>query len=39
MNMPGRAGRQWRWRLLPGQLTAAHARRLRRLTGAAGRLP
>ena len=39
MNMPGTAGGQWRWKLEPGQLTAAHARRLRRLTGAAGRLP
>ena len=39
MNMPGVAGGQWRWRLEPGQLTAAHARRLRRLTSAAGRLP
>jgi 4-alpha-glucanotransferase len=39
MNMPGTAGGQWRWKLEPGQLTAAHARRLRRLTAAAGRLP
>jgi 4-alpha-glucanotransferase len=39
MNMPGTAGGQWRWRLQAGQLTAAHARRLRRLTAAAGRLP
>jgi 4-alpha-glucanotransferase len=39
MNMPGVAGGQWRWRLGEGQLTAAHARRLRRLTAAAGRLP
>jgi 4-alpha-glucanotransferase len=39
MNTPGRAGGQWRWRLEPGQLTPAHARRLRRLTEAAGRLP
>ncbi|MEA2278031.1 MAG: 4-alpha-glucanotransferase [Solirubrobacteraceae bacterium] len=39
MNTPGRAGGQWRWRLGPGQLTPAHARRLRRLTEAAGRLP
>jgi 4-alpha-glucanotransferase len=37
MNTPGTAGGQWRWRLRPGQLTAAHARRLRRLTEAAGR--
>jgi len=39
MNTPGRAGGQWRWRLAPGELTAAHARRLRRLTAASGRLP
>jgi 4-alpha-glucanotransferase len=38
MNMPGTAGGQWRWRLEPGQLTPALARRLRRLTRAAGRL-
>jgi 4-alpha-glucanotransferase len=39
MNMPGTAGGQWRWQLRPGQLTAAHARRLRKLTAAANRLP
>jgi 4-alpha-glucanotransferase len=39
MNTPGTAGGQWRWRLRPGALTAAHARRLRKLTSAAGRLP
>jgi 4-alpha-glucanotransferase len=39
MNTPGVAGGQWRWRLAPGQLTPALARRLRRLTSAAGRLP
>ena len=39
MNMPGRAGGQWRWQLEPGQLTPAHARRLRGLTRAAERLP
>jgi 4-alpha-glucanotransferase len=38
MNMPGRAGGQWRWQLAPGQLTAAHARRLRGVTAASGRL-
>jgi 4-alpha-glucanotransferase len=37
MNMPGRAGGQWRWRLRPGQLTRRHAERLRALTAAAGR--
>ena len=39
MNMPGTAGGQWRWQLEPGQLTPALARRLRRLTAGAGRLP
>jgi 4-alpha-glucanotransferase len=38
MNAPGTAGGQWRWRLRDGQLTATHARRLRALTAAAGRL-
>jgi 4-alpha-glucanotransferase len=37
MNRPGTAGGQWRWRLAPGQLTGAYARRLRRLTVAARR--
>jgi 4-alpha-glucanotransferase len=37
MNTPGKAGGQWRWRLEPGQLTTAAARRLRRLTVGAGR--
>jgi 4-alpha-glucanotransferase len=39
MNMPGRAGGQWRWQLPEGALTPTLARRLRRLTRAAGRLP
>jgi 4-alpha-glucanotransferase len=39
MNMPGVAGGQWKWRLAPGQLTPAMARRLRRITADAGRLP
>jgi 4-alpha-glucanotransferase len=39
MNVPGREGGNWRWRLEPGQLTAAHAQRLRRVTEAANRLP
>jgi 4-alpha-glucanotransferase len=39
MNTPGVAGGQWKWRLAPGQLTPALARRLRRLTASAGRLP
>ena len=37
MNMPGRAGGQWRWRMDDGALTPAMARRLRALTEAAGR--
>jgi 4-alpha-glucanotransferase len=39
MNMPGVAGGQWKWRLRAGDLTTALARRLLRLTAAAGRLP
>jgi 4-alpha-glucanotransferase len=39
MNMPGVAGGQWKWRLRSGDLTPALARRLRRLTAGAGRLP
>jgi 4-alpha-glucanotransferase len=38
MNVPGRAGGAWRWRLQEGQLTREHARRLRELTRRAGRL-
>jgi 4-alpha-glucanotransferase len=39
MNMPGEEGdRSWRWRLEPGQLTSAHALRLRAATEEAGRL-
>jgi 4-alpha-glucanotransferase len=37
MNMPGRADGNWHWRLEPGALSAALARRLRRVTEAAGR--
>lgn len=39
MNTPGRARGNWNWHLQEGQLTAAHARRLRAATDAAGRLP
>ena len=41
MNDPGRPGRRanWRWRLEPGALTPALARRLREVTGEARRLP
>jgi 4-alpha-glucanotransferase len=38
MNMPGRAGGNWRWRLEPGALTPALAARLRRATESAGRV-
>jgi len=38
MNFPGRERGQWRWRLKPGQLTAAHADRLRAASADAGRL-
>lgn len=38
MNRPGEiGGDNWRWRLEPGQLTAAHARRLRAAAEASGR--
>ena len=39
MNTPGEPFGNWRWRLEPGQLTPAHAARLREATAAAGRLP
>ncbi len=39
MNVPGTKGKSWRWKLEPGQLTRAHAKRLRAATEAAGRLP
>lgn len=38
MNVPGTATGNWSWRLAPGQLTAAHARRLRAATEGAGRI-
>ncbi len=38
MNVPGRAGGNWRWRLAPGALTPALARRLREVTQESGRL-
>ncbi len=38
MNTPGRATGNWRWQLQPGQLTCAHAERLRAATAEAGRL-
>jgi 4-alpha-glucanotransferase len=38
MNDPARAGGSWRWRMEPGALTRALARRLRDATEAAGRL-
>ncbi|MHB1569177.1 MAG: 4-alpha-glucanotransferase [Solirubrobacteraceae bacterium] len=39
MNVPGRAGTAWRWRLERRALTPALARRLREATEEAGRLP
>jgi 4-alpha-glucanotransferase len=39
LNTPGRAEGNWRWRLEPGQLTDAHASRLRAATARARRLP
>ena len=38
MNMPGRAGGNWRWQMHPGALTDALAARLRRATEESGRL-
>ena len=38
MNVPGREGGNWGWRLEPGQLTDEHAQRLRAATEAAARL-
>ena len=38
MNVPGRAGGNWRWRMEPGQLAGGHAERLRAATARAGRL-
>jgi 4-alpha-glucanotransferase len=38
MNLPGTAGGAWKFALEPGQLKAAHARRLRAATEEAGRL-
>jgi 4-alpha-glucanotransferase len=38
MNTPGKASGNWRWKLAPGQLTAADAQRLRAVTAESGRL-
>jgi 4-alpha-glucanotransferase len=38
MNAPGRTGGAWRWRMKPGALTPALARRLREATEAVGRM-
>jgi len=38
MNRPGERLGNWTWRLEPGDLTAAHAKQLRRLVEASGRL-
>ena len=37
MNRPGEVGGNWEWRLEPGQLTDAHAARLRQAADASGR--
>ncbi len=37
MNRPGEVGGNWEWRLEPGELTAAHAARLRTAAAASGR--
>ncbi len=37
MNTPGVVGGNWQWQLEPGELTAAHAERLRVATEASGR--
>lgn len=37
MNQPGTVGFNWRWRLLPGQLTDAHAEEVKTLTLSANR--
>ncbi len=39
MNFPGHAEGNWAWRLLPGQLTEAHAARLQELAETYGRAP
>ncbi len=39
MNMPGTSKGNWGWQLRPGQLTRAHAERLRGLTERHRRLP
>jgi 4-alpha-glucanotransferase len=38
MNNPKRASGSWRWRMEPGALTPALARRLREVTAESGRL-
>ena len=37
MNLPGKEGGNWGWKLSPGQLTASHAQTLREITRDAGR--
>jgi 4-alpha-glucanotransferase len=39
MNLPGRPSDNWRWRLLPGQLSEEAGRRLRELSELFGRAP
>ena len=38
MNQPGTVKKNWRWRLMPGQLTDAHAKQLREMTFRYGRV-
>jgi 4-alpha-glucanotransferase len=38
MNRPGEIGGNWTWRLEPGELTPAHASRLRAAAEASGRV-
>ncbi len=38
MNRPGEVGGNWGWRLEPGELTGAHAARLRAAAEASGRV-
>ena len=37
MNTPGTQSGNWQWRLLPGELTAALAKKIRRMTTLYGR--
>ncbi len=39
MNLPGHASGHWAWRVVPGQLTENHSRKLKRMSEIFGRLP